>query len=213
MSMKTLLVIDVNSRGSLIPGRGGQTAARETALQTVLPWIVERVSQSKRLNSIVVLMNSSDARAMATRVPSVATVIASDESNGLSRLLLAADAFDAEAIIKVDFETPLIDPTLIDMLMESIKQDPSADYVSYREGNEPAKQTAGKFAEWCRVSALREADDFVPGRGESPTSVIHSNPDRFEVRYLKLTASEDRSNLRVRMDSPQDLRNVKDFIA
>ncbi len=212
MSLKTLLVLDANARGTLIPGRGGQSAVRETALQTLLPWMVQRASAAKRVKQTVVIMNSSDSRVMATRVPSIATVIASDEPNGLLRMLMAADAFSAEAIVRVDFETPLIDPALIDMLVETADQTPTVDYVSYRDGTEPAKQTAGKFAEWCRVASLRQAVQS-PGIGQSVTSYLHSQPDRFELRYLKVSAPEDRSNLRVRMDSPQDLREVKEFMA
>ena len=213
MTSKTLLVIDVNSRASVLSRQTGPPATRETVIEAGLPWVIERVARAEHIRSVVVLMNSADARLMATRVPSVATVIASDESNGLKRLLMAAEAFDAEAIVKVDFEAPLVDCSLVDMLMEFAEQNPNVDYVSFREGSESDTETAGKYVEWCRVSALREAGELEPLPGRSATRVLHGYPERFEVRYLKLTTPEDRSNLMVRMDSPQEVCSVKDLIA
>lgn len=213
MSLKTLLVIDVNARGSQIPGQGGQSAVRQTGLQTLLPWMVQRAAESTRIQQIVVVLSTSDARIVASRVTSRASVIASDGQDGLTRLMMAADAFDAEALVVVDFETPMIDPALIDMLVEAAEDDPPSDYISFRDKDDHASRKAGKYAEWCRVASLRQAMAKDSLTCHAATSILYTQPERFRLRFLKVSTPAERRNLKVRMDSPEDLLRVEDFMA
>jgi len=131
------------------------------------------------------------------------------ENDVLDRYYQAARDFEASLVVRVTADCPLVDPGVIDLLIES-QQETGADYVS----NRLAARTwpHGLDVEVMKFSALerawKEATD--PFEHEHVTPYILRHPDIFslhEVPYPK-----NYSFIRITVDYPEDMELIRILI-
>jgi 3-deoxy-manno-octulosonate cytidylyltransferase (CMP-KDO synthetase) len=112
----------------VIPSRWGSTRFPGKSLAIIagkpmVQWVVERVKQAKKLDSVIVA--TDDARiADCVRALDIAEVQVAmtreDHPTGTDRIAEAIQSMDVDAVINVQGDEPLIDPVLIDELAEVI---------------------------------------------------------------------------------------------
>ena len=112
----------------VIPSRWGSTRFPGKSLALIsgkpmIQWVVERAKQAKRLDAVIVA--TDDTRIAdcvnALAIPGVQVAMTcSDHPSGTDRIAEAVEGLDADAVINVQGDEPLIDPTLIDELAEVI---------------------------------------------------------------------------------------------
>jgi len=112
----------------VIPSRWGSTRFPGKSLARIsgkpmIQWVVERVKQAKRLDAVIVA--TDDTRIAdcvnALAIPGVQVAMTrADHPSGTDRIAEAVEGLDADAIINVQGDEPLIDPSLIDELAEVI---------------------------------------------------------------------------------------------
>lgn len=183
--------------------------SRRLAGKSLLEWVVRRVTDSPRLDGvIVVLADSDDDRSLADLVPPDVPVFLGSQTDELSRLAAAFEQFPARAGVRVQVDNPFIDAALIDRLVATADAHPSSDYVAYcGQGGRPAiLSPLGVFAEWFRVKALRKADVEAkqPADRQHVTRYLYSHPERFNLRLVPVPAELDRDDLRLVLDSEED---------
>ncbi len=112
----------------VIPSRWGSTRFPGKSLAPIagkpmIQWVVERVKQAKRLEAVVVA--TDDARiaecVQTLEIPDVQVAMTrADHPSGTDRIAEAIRGLEADAVINVQGDEPLIDPALIDELAEVI---------------------------------------------------------------------------------------------
>ncbi len=112
----------------VIPSRWGSTRFPGKSLAIIsgkpmIQWVVERVKQAKKLDAVIVA--TDDQRIAdcvnALKIPDVQVAMTrSDHPTGTDRIAEAVESLEADAVINVQGDEPLIDPVLIDELAEVI---------------------------------------------------------------------------------------------
>jgi len=112
----------------VIPSRWGSTRFPGKSLACIagkpmIQWVVERVKQAKNLSEVVVATDDSRIAECVNQLHISGVHVAmtrSDHPSGTDRIAEAIEGIDAEAIINIQGDEPLIDPALIDQLATTI---------------------------------------------------------------------------------------------
>jgi len=208
--LQTLGIVEVPPRavvGRLKSGRG-------PGGRSLLEWTVRRVTDSMRLNAVIVLApRSSETEVLRRIVPPDVPVHLSSARDELGRLVDALSEFPAEGFVRVSCDHPLVDPVLVDRLVIEATAHPKTDYLGYclRDGRPAVLSSLGVFGEWIRTKALIRADRDLSagGQRQAVTRYFHAHPEKFHLRLLPVPAELQRDDLRLAIDSLEDWEHVQ----
>jgi spore coat polysaccharide biosynthesis protein SpsF len=129
----------------------------------------------------------------------------------LDRYWETAKAFDAELIVRVTADCPLIDAGLIEKTIGALlNADPPADFAANRL---PWERTypIGLDVEVCTHGALRAAWEHAdePHQREHVMPYIYEHADIFKV--VLVNEEQDYGDLRWTVDTPEDLRFIREI--
>ncbi|MEN6448973.1 MAG: NTP transferase domain-containing protein [Thermoguttaceae bacterium] len=186
-----------------------RNAARRLGGRSLLEWAIRRVTDSTRLDGVVVLAGShADGHALARLVPNDVPVCFGEGDDALARLCKALEQFQAEGVVRVRGDNLFVDPAMIDRLVATAESHPGCDYVGYssRDGRPAILSPASVYAEWFRAGALREANRLARDASDRDevTPCFHSHPDKFSLRQIPAPEAIDRDDLRFRVDMEED---------
>ena len=130
------------------------------------------------------------------------------EEDVLDRYYRAAQEYQADAVVRVTSDCPLIEPEVVGQVVKAfLERQPELDYAS----NTAPERTfpRGLDIEVMRFDALERAwhKDDNSGWREHVTPYIRRHPERFET-YGVLN-KEDLSRMRWTVDTPEDLAFVR----
>ncbi len=201
--LKTLGIID----GLLTTDRQRRNACRSLGGKTVLEWVARQMTDSLRLDGVVVVTDRSEENMFVKMMtPLDVPVYMTDAADTLSALSKTLEAFQAEHCVYIGLDWPLIDSHLIDRLIIAAESNPDGRYAAFQfENDSRMGRPLGMFAEWYDVKALyranRKATDplhreypgsFFLERGEPETLTLIPAPQQFCENDLCLTIeSED----------------------
>jgi 3-deoxy-manno-octulosonate cytidylyltransferase (CMP-KDO synthetase) len=124
--MKTAIVIPARYNSQRLPGKPLLRATGKYLIQHVY----ERATQAKRTSHVVV---ATDDRRIAVAVEGFggqAVLTDPAHPSGTDRVAEAAKEIQADAIINLQGDEPLVDPASIDVLAELLERDPNADMAT-----------------------------------------------------------------------------------
>jgi 3-deoxy-manno-octulosonate cytidylyltransferase (CMP-KDO synthetase) len=103
----------------VVPARWGSTRFPGKSLAPVggkplLAWVVERARQAKRLDEILVATDDARIAAAAESFGVAVALTSPDHPSGTDRIAEAIRGRDADVVVNVQGDEPLIDPALID---------------------------------------------------------------------------------------------------
>jgi spore coat polysaccharide biosynthesis protein SpsF len=184
-------------------------AARRLGGRSLLEWVIRRVTDSMRLDGVIVVACSGeDCCALGRLVPSDVPVVFGEGEDALSRFCRALEQYPAEGVVRVRGDNLFIDPGLIDRLVTTAESHPDCDYVSYcsRDGRPAILSPVSVYAEWFRAGALREANRLArdPLEREEVTRYIYSRPEKFSMRQILAPEEIDREDVRLTVDIEED---------
>jgi spore coat polysaccharide biosynthesis protein SpsF len=130
------------------------------------------------------------------------------EEDVLDRYYQTAKEFEGEVIIRITSDCPLIEPTIIDrVVQEFMQRQPEVDYAC----NVLPRRSfpRGLDTEVIRFDALKRVwqEDKNPAWREHVTQYIYHNLDLFHVHGVMNEI--DYSNMRWTVDTPEDLAFVR----
>jgi len=173
--------------------------------QSLLEWVVRRVTDSMRLDGVIVV--ASDAAEygfVGGLVPRDIPLFVSKEPDALGRFMRALEEYPAEAVVRVRGDNPFVDPGLIDRLVITAESLPACDYASFclRDGRPAILSPVGICAEWFRTAALRKAAraKLTPVERDHVTRYIYSHPEKFQLRLIPAPPEIDRDDVRLTVD-------------
>lgn len=200
---RRVAIIQARMSSTRLPGKVLKRSYRRTMLERM----VERVRRSALLDEVLVattVERSDDVIETACR--RMGTVCFRGSLHDvLDRYYQAALSAQADVIVRLTGDCPLIDPLLIDDVLRTLDQE-RADFACNRLPP-PFTRTypIGLDVEACTFSALEIAwrDAGEKHEREHVMPYLYSTPGRFKV--VQLNYNEDLGHLRWTLDTPQDL--------
>jgi spore coat polysaccharide biosynthesis protein SpsF len=173
--------------------------SRKLGSHSLLELVIRRVTECQQLDGVAVVLGPEDA-ALAALVPANVPLHVSDRADSLGRFVSAAEAFEADAVVRVCAEHPFVDPVLIDRLAVTADAHRHCDYVGFclQNGRPAGLSALGLFGEWCRTKALRRAEAEATSLAdrEQVTRYLWSHPEIFPLRFIPLPCELEREDLR-----------------
>lgn len=161
---------------------------------------------------IATTVNATDDALAAAAEALGAIVVRGDEHDVLGRYVLAASTVNADAVVRITADCPLIDPTLIDRVVTRLL-DTSAP-VDYASNTITRTFPRGLDVEAMHRDVLTRIARFARSRParEHVTYFLHrERPELFDV--AQITDPVDNSDLRWTVDTPEDLELAREIYA
>ncbi|MBK8158272.1 MAG: UDP-2,4-diacetamido-2,4,6-trideoxy-beta-L-altropyranose hydrolase [Rhodospirillaceae bacterium] len=196
---RTAIIVQARKGSSRLPGK----ILQQLGDRTVLAHVIGRLRQVKNADMVVVATTTQPAddevAELAERLGAI--VFRGDEHDVLGRYLGAAQAVDADVILRVTSDCPLIDPALCSAVIAT-RADSGADYVA---NNMPRLFPHGLDCEaFTRAALERAAHDVTESYDrEHVTPWLRRSPEIHRVNVVGpgWPANQQRWTL----DYPEDL--------
>lgn len=171
---------------------------------------IERIRRSKKIDQIVIAttVKPSDDGIVALCRQYGCDYFRGSENDVLDRYYQAARQFDAEAVVRITSDCPLIEPSIVDKVIDKfLLLSPDADYVS----NIFPLRTypRGLDTEVMSFSTLERCwnEEKNPAYREHVTPYIHHNPEKFRIE--EVNNDDDLSSMRWTVDTHEDMAFVR----
>ena len=201
---RVVIIVQARMGSSRLPGK----VLMDLHGRPLLERQIERLRRSQMADAVGIA-TSTDARddviaALAQRLG--LTSFRGDEDDVLARFAGAAAAFQADVVVRVTADCPLIDPELLDRCVARLLDDPELDYVSNTlERTYPRGLDVEVLTRDALERAHQEATD--PDDREHVTRFVWRQPERF--RLGGVADHDDHSALRWTVDTQEDLEVVR----
>ena len=197
-----LAILQARTTSTRLPGK----VLKPILGHPMLSLQIERIQRSKKIDKLIVATsnNHSDNNIENLCINIRISCFRGSLDDVLDRVYQTAMQYKPEHIVRLTGDCPLIDPQIIDEVIDfCIKGD--LDYVS--NCVEPTFPD-GLDVEVFKFSVLETAwkESLLPSHREHVTSFIHQNNERFKVGHYKNEV--DLSHLRWTVDEPEDFEFV-----
>jgi spore coat polysaccharide biosynthesis protein SpsF len=203
--MKTVIIVQARMTSTRLP----EKILKQVLGRPLLEYQLERLKRVLEADELVVATTVNDTDKPVVKLCEELEVAVSrgSEEDVLARYYEAARAFEAEAVVRITGDCPLIDPAVIDRVIRTYKDNqPACDYVSNTmERTFPMGLDAEVFSAAALEEAFREATK-VPDR-EHVTPFIYHRQDRFCC--INVAHHSDHSEHRWTVDTPEDFALIK----
>ena len=196
-----LAVIQARMGSSRLPGK----VLLDLAGRPVLWHGLTRVRQAKLVDKVMIATTDRPGDEPIRRfcLSQGITYFGGSESDVLDRYYqtaLAAGAGSGDCIVRITADCPLIDPDVIDMVIDAFLTS-GADYVS---NVQPPTFPDGLDVEVFKFTALQKAwrEARLPSEREHVTPYLRNHPEKFSQKNV--THEQDLSALRWTLDEPAD---------
>lgn len=201
--MKLVALVQARMGSTRLPGK----ALKDIHGRTMLARVVRRALRSALIDKLVVATTEKEADdAIVSECDSLGiSCFRGSEDDVLDRYYQAARTFSADSIVRITSDCPLIDPEIIDRVMQAFL-DNGPDYASniikstYPRGLDVEVFTFDALEKaWYEASA-----DF---QHVHVTPYIYQHPKQF--RILSVSGDEDLSRHRWTVDTREDLALIQ----
>jgi spore coat polysaccharide biosynthesis protein SpsF len=204
-------IIQARMGSSRLPGK----VLKEICGRPMLDWVVKRAALSQMVTSIVVAttINSADDSIVEFCNKSKITCFRGNEFDVLDRYYQAAKTNNADIVVRLTADCPLIDPLLID---EPIKRLMAADADFTANRLPPPYQRTypiGLDVEVVTFAALEKAWQQAkkPYEREHVMPFLYDPQNTFKI--ILLEAEQNYGSQRWTVDTPEDLEFIRQVTA
>lgn len=204
--MKVIAIIQARLGSTRLPGK----VLLDLAGEPMLVRDMDRLSRAETLDEVVVAttVEPADEAIVDLCQERGWPCFRGSEKDVLDRYYRAAQEYQADAVVRITSDCPLIEPQVVDQVVKAfLERQPELDYAS----NTAPERTfpRGLDTEVMRFDALERAwrEDDDPAWREHVTPYIRRHPERFQT-YGVLN-DEDLSRMRWTVDTPEDLAFVR----
>jgi spore coat polysaccharide biosynthesis protein SpsF len=202
--MNIVAIIQARCGSSRLPNK----VLMDIAGQPMFSRVVQRARQAQTLTEVV-LATSTDRRDEPLAALSMRLGVRfwrGSENDVLSRFLGAAHAFNADVVVRLTADCPLLDGAVIDRMVQVFQATKGVDYVSNTlECTYPDGLDVEVIGRNALVRAHGEAR--LPSEREHVTPYIYKHPELFSLRNVIHTP--DLSAYRLSVDQAADLEVVR----
>jgi glutamate-1-semialdehyde 2,1-aminomutase len=201
--MKVIAIVQARMGSNRLPNKVMKPIGGAPMIELLLA----RLAMTKRVDQIV-LATSTDERnlSLIEHVQNLGYVcFRGSENDVLQRYLGAATLVDADVLVRITGDCPLVDPVLVDRAIDKF----FSQQVDYLSNSSPATFPDGLDIEVFTVGALKRA----ARESEDPFDHEHVTPYLRKPGLFKtgvLTNDEDLSSLRWTVDEPADFEVISE---
>jgi len=196
--MKVVALVQARMGSTRLPGK----VLRDIAGRPMIELLLARLSQSSELDEIVVATSkeSQDDKLQLVVEALGFNCTRGDEKDVLSRFYESAKSFDADAIVRITGDCPLVDPKLVDKCIRHYKK----SNVDYFSNVDPVTYPDGLDVEIISFESIKRANSETKSEfdREHVTPYIRNS---IEFSKSSIQHTEDLSNQRWTVDEPEDL--------
>ncbi|UCC45370.1 MAG: glycosyltransferase family protein [Candidatus Zixiibacteriota bacterium] len=203
--MKVVTIVQARMSSTRLPGK----VMMKLAGMPMLQFQLERVRRAGQIGELVVATTTNPADEPIVQLChrlEVAT-FRGEEEDVLDRYCNTASEHNADVVVRITSDCPLIDPVEIDRVIAFYRREyEKYDYVSnILRRTFPRGMECEVFSFEALMTAAREASDSSDR--EHVTMYIRKRPERF--RLGSVTGETDHSRHRWTVDTPEDLELVQ----
>lgn len=204
---RVVAIVQARMASSRLPGK----VLADVVGQPMLIRVVERTRRATTVDKLIVATTTEpgDEAVSQLCLERDYACFRGDSMDVLDRFVQAARLHQAEAVVRVTGDCPLIDPEVIDQTVSAfLEADPPVDFAANRLPRERSFPI-GLDTEVCWTAVLerawREADR--PYQREHVMPYLYESPERF--RTLLIHSPQDYGHMRWTVDTAQDLEVVR----
>jgi spore coat polysaccharide biosynthesis protein SpsF len=203
---RIIAIIQARIGSTRLPGK----VLKDLAGEPVLTRCIHRVQCAKLLHGVVIATTDQEEDDAIVDFCSQHgwPCFRGSEEDVLDRYYHAAIAYQADVVVRITSDCPLIEPEIVDRVVETFLEcQPGLDYAA--NTLEPRTYPRGLDTEVIGFDALDRAwhEDRNPAWREHVTPYIYRNPERFSL--YSVSSEVDYSSLRWTVDTPEDLELVR----
>ncbi|MBF0285827.1 MAG: glycosyltransferase family protein [Magnetococcales bacterium] len=206
--MKTIATIEARMSSTRLPGK----VLRPILGRPMLQWLVERLQRAQTLDGVVVATTVNPADDPIAQLAERLGIgcFRGSEEDVLDRVLRTAQAHHADVIVELTGDNPLIDPRLVDHVVE-IYRARGVDYVSNCMAKTyPLGMNVQVFSTAVLAETARSTDD--PADHEHVSLYIYEHPERFSLHNVASGLAEEWSDVRLTVDTLEDFELVSRIV-
>lgn len=211
MAARVVAIIQARMASSRLPGK----VLANLGGQPVLAWVVRRAGRAAGIHQVVVatsVATEDDVIAAFCKDNGVACS-RGNQHDVLDRCTQAARQYDADVIVRLTGDCPLIDPGMLaENLRTFLSTQPPLDFAANRL---PGHRTIpiGLDAEFCTRAALETAwrEAQAPHEREHVMPFLYEHPERFNILHIK--HHPNYSQYRWTVDTPEDLELLRQVVS
>ncbi len=206
--MTILVIVQARMTSTRLPGK----VLKKVLNKPLLAYQIERLQRVTLADKIVIATtsNETDKPIVELCQDFYITYFRGSEEDVLARYYLAAKKYQADLVVRVTSDCPLIDPKIIDKVIQFyLDSQPKYHYVSNcLTRTYPQGMDTEVFSFQVLEEAFKEANK-QPDR-EHVTPFIHRQPERYSLGCV--TYGENCSQYRWTVDTPEDFELIKRII-
>ncbi|SFM89084.1 cytidylyltransferase domain-containing protein [Methanolobus profundi] len=205
--MKIVAIVQARIGSTRLPGKVMKTILGKP----VILWDIDRISSSMLIDETVIAIPYGEENdiieSTVRQYNNKITVARGSENDVLDRYYKAAVQAKADIIIRITSDCPLIDPTIIDKVIEEFLTN-GCDYCSNTlELTYPRGMDTEIFTFKALEKAWKEAKEDY--EREHVTPYIREHPDIF--KQCNVSNEENLSHLRLTLDTPEDFELITEI--
>lgn len=201
--MKTIALIQARMTSSRLPGK----VLQDVNGKPMLLRVVSRTQQAKTINLVAVITSTHESDDAIERccIENSVPFFRGNLDDVLDRYYQAARHFQADNVVRITADCPLLDPTIVDKVVNAFNGG-TYDYVS---NTIECTYPDGLDTEVFRFAVLEKVwrEACLKSEREHVTAHIYNHPEIFRLCGAKHT--ENLSALRWTVDTPSDLEFVR----
>lgn len=199
---KIVAIVQARMGSTRLPGK----VLKEVLSRPLLSYQIERMAKSKMIDELVIATtpNGNELIIELCQKENIAYFIGS-EKDVLERYYLAAKKFQADIVVRMTSDCPLIDAEIVDAVINMYKNN-DFDYVS---NTQIRTFPRGMDTEVFSFSALEEAykEAEIEYEHEHVTPYLYLNAEKFKIgQYIQ---EKDSNEIRLTVDTPEDFELIK----
>ena len=207
--MRTVAIIQARLGSSRLPGK----VLMPLAGKPVLWHIIHRLRQCRTLDAIAVATSTSraDDPVEAFAMSQLVECVRGPEDNVLARYALAAEQTQADIVVRVTGDAPLVDPAMLDELVRALIQR-GADFSTGEPGVPCIHEGFCAFSRRALDKLVRQAGQDPVAR-EHVTAYFKEHPGFVPIAYVTVDPEYQLGGCRISVDTPADLRFLEEVYA
>ena len=206
--MKTVATIEARMTSSRLPGKVLMRAAGKPMLEH----LVNRLKKVQSLNDIVLAIttNKADDKLEEFAERMNINCYRGSEIDVMRRVICAAEFADADTIVEITGDCPIIDPQLVEQCISIF----GANQVDYVSNNNIRSYPDGMDTQVYKLSTLKKSAGMTEDQldHEHVTLHIRNNPEFFSKINILSPPETHWPNLGLTLDEPRDYELLKKII-
>ena len=204
---KVIAIVQARVGSTRLPGKVMMNIINKPILQH----ICERLRRSLRIDAIVLATTTSkeDDLLVNFAKKAILAYYRGEKRDVLSRYYGAANQFRAEVIIRICADSPLVDPQIIDEVVDKHLRSNSAYTSTGIKRTFPLGINTEVFSYDALERAYNEAK--LDYEREHVTPYIYQHPKLFKIQHIEASGNLRRPDLRLTVDTEEDLRLIREI--